>query len=107
HFQAPHVAENIAISYERQRQFDAAINARGRLADYTEHSRWWDANNSHPDAQRYAELVARNSLHDNAIQHHQNATTLRSQSATFARCAAGAAGGNACQAARTARERTE
>jgi tetratricopeptide (TPR) repeat protein len=105
HFQAPHVAENIAISYERQRQFDAAINARGRLADYTEHSRWWDANNSHPDAQRYAELVARNSLHDNAIQHHQHATQLRSQSATFARCAAGQNVGETCTGARNARDR--
>jgi tetratricopeptide (TPR) repeat protein len=107
HFQAPRVAENIAIAYERQRQFDAAISARGRLADYTEHTPWWDANNSHPEAQRYAELVARNSLHDNAIQHHQRASQARQQSINFRRCSAGTTIEGLCTGARTPRERQE
>ncbi|MFM7243232.1 MAG: tetratricopeptide repeat protein, partial [Planctomycetaceae bacterium] len=79
HFQAPRVAESIAIAYERQRQFDAAIAARGRLAQYIEGTAWWAANPDHPDAQRYAEQVARNSLHDTAIQHHQSAGRLRQE----------------------------
>lgn len=79
HFQAPRVAEGIALAYERQRQFDQAISARGRLAGYTEGSEWWAVNANHPDAQRYAEQIARNSLHDTAIQHHQSAGRLRQQ----------------------------
>lgn len=107
HFQAPRVAENIAIAYERQRQFDAAIAARGRLADYTEHTPWWDANNAHPEAQRYAELVARNSLHDNAIQHHQRASQLRQQSVNYRRCSLGTSVEGVCQGARNPRQRQE
>jgi tetratricopeptide (TPR) repeat protein len=83
HFQAPRVAEGIAIAYERQRQFDAAIAARGRLAQYIEGTAWWAANPDHPDAQRYAEQVARNSLHDTAIQHHQTAGRLRQEALNF------------------------
>jgi len=79
HYQAPRVAEGIAIAYERQRQFDAAIAARGRLAQYIEGTAWWAANPDHPDAQRYAEQIARNSLHDTAIQHHQSAGRLRQE----------------------------
>jgi hypothetical protein len=77
HERAPRVAESIAISYERQRRFDQAIDARGGLGRYTEGSAWWNANNNHPDAQRYADTVARNSLHDTALQHHQAAGQLR------------------------------
>lgn len=107
HFMAPRVAENIAISYERQRQFDAAIGARGALANYLEHSPWWDANNSHPDAQRHAETVARNSLHDSAIEHHRRASSARGRSVTFNRCALGSDGGEVCQPGRTPAARTE
>ncbi len=79
HFQAPRVAESIAMAYERQRQFEQAITARGRLANYTEGTAWWNNNNNHPEAQRYADLVARNSLHDTAIQHHQAAGRYRQE----------------------------
>lgn len=94
HFQAPRVAEGIAIAYERQRQFDAAIAARGNLAQYVEGTAWWAANPDHPDAQRWAEQVARNSLHDTAIQHHQSAGRLRQEALNLvsqARSAQGAA----------------
>jgi tetratricopeptide (TPR) repeat protein len=107
HFMAPRVAENIAIAYERQRQFDAAIGARGALANYLEGGEWYRANNSHPDAQRHAELVARNSLHDTAIEHHRRASRARSRSVAFNNCAMGQAGGDVCQAARNPRERGE
>ncbi len=93
HYQAPRVAESIAIAYERQRQFDQAINERGRLAQYVEGTAWWAANNDHPDAQRVAEQIARNSLHDTAIQHHQAAGRLRQEALNFigqARSAQGA-----------------
>lgn len=79
HYQAPRVAESIAIAYERQRQFDRAIDERGRLAQYVEGTAWWAANPDHPEAQRYAEQIARNSLHDTAIQHHQSAGRLRQE----------------------------
>jgi len=79
HFQAPRVAESVAMAYERQRQFEQAIAARGRLASYTEGTAWWNNNNNHPEAQRYADLVARNSLHDTAIQHHQSAGRYRQE----------------------------
>ncbi len=79
HYQAPRVAESIAIAYERQRQFDRAIDERGRLAQYVEGTAWWAANPDHPEAQRYAEQIARNSLHDTAIQHHQSAGHLRQE----------------------------
>jgi tetratricopeptide (TPR) repeat protein len=107
HFMAPRVAENIAISYERQRQFDAAIGARGALANYLEGGDWYRANNSHPDAQRHAEIVARNSLHDTAIEHHRRASRARTRSVSFNNCALGQAGGDICQAARNPRERGE
>lgn len=81
HHLAPRVAENIALSYERQRRFDQAIAARGRLANYVEGSQWYNANGSHPEAQRYADTIARNSLHDTAIQYHQQASELRGQAA--------------------------
>jgi tetratricopeptide (TPR) repeat protein len=81
HFRAPRVAENIATAYERQRQFDQAIAARGRLANYVEGSQWYNANGSHPEAQRDADSIARNSLHDTAIQYHQQASELRTQAA--------------------------
>ena len=83
HFQAPRVAESIAIAYERQRQFDQAIDERGRLAQYVEGTAWWAANPDHPEAQRYAEQIARNSLHDTAIQHHQTAGRLRQEALTL------------------------
>lgn len=82
HFRAPTVAQNIAVSYERQRQYDMAIAARGRLANYVEGSQWYNANGAHPDAQRDADAIARNSLHDTAIQYHQQASELRAQAAT-------------------------
>lgn len=107
HFMAPRVAENIAIAYERQRQFDAAIGARGALANYLEGGEWYRANNSHPDAQRHAEIVARNSLHDTAIEHHRRASRARTRSVAFNNCALGQAGGDVCQAARNPRERGE
>lgn len=107
HFMAPRVAENIAISYERQRQFDAAIGARGALANYLEGGDWYRANNSHPDAQRHAEIVARNSLHDAAIEHHRRASRARTRSVQFNNCALGQAGGDTCQPARNPRERGE
>jgi len=111
HFQAPRVAENIALAYERQRQFEAAVNARGEFVRFTEQCSnppcWWDANNTHPDAQRYAEMIARNSLHDVAIQHHRNAALARIRAVTLRNCAARRPGGDVCQAARNARETTD
>ncbi len=92
HERAPRVAESIAISYERQRRFDQAIDARGGLGRYTEGSAWWNANNNHPDAQRYADTVARNSLHDTALQHHQAAGQLRQRGRELAAQAAGQTG---------------
>ncbi len=89
HFSAPRVAERIAVSYERQRRFEDAIRARGRLADYTENTPWWNANNNHPDAQQYAERVARNSLYNTAITHHRNASAARNESVAFRACAQG------------------
>jgi tetratricopeptide (TPR) repeat protein len=110
HFMAPRVAENIAISYERQRQFDAAITARDQLRNYTDPSPWWNANNSHPDAQRHAETVARNSLHDTAIEHHRRASSARQRAAYLTFCAAGQNPGvdpPVCAPARNPRERGE
>ncbi len=110
HFMAPRVAENIAIAYERQRQFDAAITARDQLRNYTDPSPWWNANNSHPDAQRHAETVARNSLHDTAIEHHRRASSARQRAAQLSVCAAGRDPGVSppiCQPARNPRERGE
>lgn len=110
HFMAPRVAENIAISYERQRQFDAAITARDQLRNYTDPSPWWNANNSHPDAQRHAETVARNSLHDTAIEHHRRASSARQRAAVLTGCSMGqSASGDPplCTGARNPRERGE
>ncbi|MEZ4392152.1 MAG: tetratricopeptide repeat protein [Polyangiales bacterium] len=81
HYRAPQVAQNIAVAYERQRQYDLAIAARGRLANYVEGSQWYNQNSAHPDAQRDADSIARNSLHDTAIQYHQQASELRGQAA--------------------------
>ncbi len=92
HYQAPRVAESIAIAYERQRQFDQAIDERGRLAQYVEGTAWWAANPDHPEAQRYAEQIARNSLHDTAIQHHQAAGRLRQEALNLVNQARGAQG---------------
>ncbi|MDB4927522.1 MAG: domain protein putative component of TonB system [Myxococcaceae bacterium] len=92
HERAPRVAESIAISYERQRRFDQAIDARGGLGRYTEGSAWWNANNNHPDAQRYADTVARNSLHDTALQHHQAAGQARQRGRVLAQQAASQTG---------------
>lgn len=81
HYRAPSVAQRIAEAYDRQRQYDQAIAARGRLANYVEGSQWYNANGAHPDAQRVADSIARNSLHDIAIQYHQQASELRGQAA--------------------------
>ena len=97
HEKAPRVAESIAIAYERQRQYDQAITARGGLARYTEGSAWWNANNNHPDAQRYADTVARNSLHDAALQHHQAAGQLRQRGRELAATAARQTGAEQAQ----------
>lgn len=105
HFRAPRVAESIAIAYERQRQFDQAIAARGRLAQFTEGSAWWNSNNNHPDAQREADMVARNSLHDTAILHHQNAGRLRQEAAQLAARARTLTGAEQVTALQSASER--
>ncbi len=97
HERAPRVAVNIATAYERQRQFDRAIDSRGDLGQYTEGSAWWNANNNHPDAQRFADTVARNSLHDAALHHHQEAGRLRRQALTLAGQAGGQTGAQQAQ----------
>lgn len=97
HERAPRVAESVAISYERQRRFDQAIDARGGLGRYTEGSAWWNANNNHPDAQRYADTVARNSLHDTALQHHQAAGQARRRGLVLAQQAATQTGAEQAQ----------
>jgi tetratricopeptide (TPR) repeat protein len=107
HFMAPRVAENIALSYERQRQFDAAIDARGALASYLEGGEWYRANNAHPDAQRHAEIVARNSLYDTALEHHRRASRARTRSVAFNTCAQGTAVQDVCEAARNPRAQGE
>lgn len=105
HERAPRVAESIAISYERQRRFDQAIDARGGLGRYTEGSAWWNANNNHPDAQRYADTVARNSLHDTALQHHQTAGQLRQRGRELAQAAARQTGAEQAQSQADALDR--
>ena len=105
HERAPRVAESIAISYERQRRFDQAIDARGGLGRYTEGSAWWNANNNHPDAQRYADTVARNSLHDTALQHHQTAGQLRQRGRELAQAAARQSGAEQAQSQADALDR--
>ncbi len=67
----------IARAYNLQRQFDAAIAARARLVNFTEGSAWWNANNNHPEAQRRAEVEARNATHDTALRYHEAATNFR------------------------------
>jgi tetratricopeptide (TPR) repeat protein len=107
HFMAPRVAENIAVAYVRMRQFDAAIDARGALATYLEGGEWYRANNAHPDAQRHAEIVARNSLHDAALAHHRRASEARGRSVSFNTCAQGRAVPDVCEAARNPRTQAE
>lgn len=97
HERAPMVADNIARAYERQRQFDRAIDARGRLGIYTEGSAWWNANNDHPDAQRVADTLALNSLHDTALQHHRAAGELRQRGRARAAQAASQTGAEQAQ----------
>lgn len=48
HSRAPSVAQRIAEAYDRQRQYDQAVAARGRLANYLEGSQWYNANGAPP-----------------------------------------------------------
>lgn len=77
---APQVVERIAQAHERNREFEEAISARGRLSDYGADSEWALANaDEHPEAVREAEQLARNALYDDAVRHHQIAQSLRAR----------------------------
>jgi TolA-binding protein len=78
--EAPRVVDRIAQAHERNREFEAAINARARLRDYGPESEWAGANEGeHPEAVREAAQLARNALYDDAVRHHQVAQNLRQQ----------------------------
>jgi TolA-binding protein len=74
---AAEVQSNIARAYTRHNQPVKAIEARAKLSNYAEGTAWWDANKDHPAEQRNAEKLARVSLVNTAIHHHQRAQTLR------------------------------
>lgn len=78
--EAPRVVDRIAQSHERNREFEAAINARARLGNYGPDSEWTRANEGeHPEAVREAAQLARNALYDDAVRHHSVAQNLRQQ----------------------------
>jgi len=75
---APQVVERIAQAHERNREFEEAIAARGRLSDFGSDSEWAQANaEEHPEAVREAGQLARNALYDDAVRHHQIAQGFR------------------------------
>jgi tetratricopeptide (TPR) repeat protein len=77
HQQAPRLQEQIATAHQRNNEFEAAIAARGQLANYGEESQWAAANVEHPEALRQASELAENALIDTAIHYHRTAQALR------------------------------
>lgn len=75
--QAPRLQEQIATAHQRNNEFEDAIAARGRLANYGEDSPWAAANVEHPEALRQASELAENALIDTAIHYHRTAQQLR------------------------------
>jgi cellulose synthase operon protein C len=75
--EAPELVDRIARCYERNREFEDAIEARTRLEDYGPWSAWARANEARaPEAVRAAAVSANNTLYDAAVRHHQIAVNL-------------------------------
>lgn len=77
HHRAPEIVNLIARAHQRRQEFEEERQARERLAQYMQGTDWWEDNLDHPIEQRHAEELAENALIQQALHHHQLATTLR------------------------------
>ncbi|MBN2803161.1 MAG: tetratricopeptide repeat protein [Deltaproteobacteria bacterium] len=77
--QTPFVLDKIANSYRTQRKFEEELEARSKLDDFGQGSKWWEANSDRPDIQANVERMAQDALINSALSHHQQAQALRAE----------------------------
>ncbi len=75
--QAPEIQNQIAVAYSRANMMEESVLAKAKLTEYTEGSKWWNANLEHPEALKRAEELAENALIGTAVYHHRRAQDLR------------------------------
>jgi cellulose synthase operon protein C len=72
--EAPDIQEKIVNAFERERNFEAAANARTQLNQrYSEGSDWFKTNADNPDALARAKKLTEKSLYAAALFHHKQA----------------------------------
>jgi tetratricopeptide (TPR) repeat protein len=77
HHRAPEIVGMIARAYRRLGDQQRELDASRQLAQFGPGSDWYDNNAEHPIEQRRAEELAEQALIQQALHHHQIATTLR------------------------------
>jgi tetratricopeptide (TPR) repeat protein len=77
HHRAPEIVGMIARAYRRLGDQQRELEASRQLAQFGPGSDWYDNNAEHPIEQRRAEELAEQALIQQALHHHQIATTLR------------------------------
>lgn len=79
----PEAQEKIVRAYEQLRDFDGATAAREKLVkNFSEGSRWYEANRDDPEAIANAEGLTERSLYTAAIFRHQQAQAYKGQGRT-------------------------
>ncbi|QQR89247.1 MAG: tetratricopeptide repeat protein [Myxococcales bacterium] len=78
HHRAPEIQNQISLAYSQHNEMGKALDAKAVIGEkYQEGSDWWNANMEYPREQRLAEELAQDALIGAAVQHHQQAQSLR------------------------------